>query len=111
VAFDGVGGEIGRAAFGLVRAGGRFVVMGMAGREMAVPDPAEAARRGVTVIGLWTVPLTPADQRALARDALAEAVAGRLRPTVGQAFPLARAADAHTAIEARATIGKTLLIP
>jgi NADPH:quinone reductase len=30
---------------------------------------------------------------------------------VGQTFPLERAADAHAAIEARATVGKTLLVP
>ncbi|MFB9838212.1 zinc-binding dehydrogenase, partial [Actinoallomurus acaciae] len=35
--------------------------------------------------------------------------AGRLRPVIGQRFPLERAADAHAAIEARATVGKTLL--
>ena len=40
----------------------------------------------------------------------AEAAAGRLRPLVGQRFPLAEAAAAHTAIEARATVGKTLLL-
>jgi NADPH:quinone reductase len=28
---------------------------------------------------------------------------------IGQRFPLERAADAHAAIEARATVGKTLL--
>ena len=28
---------------------------------------------------------------------------------IGQRFPLERAADAHTAIESRATVGKTLL--
>ena len=111
MAFDGVGGTIGRAAFDLVRDGGRFIVMGMASGAMAVPDQAEAERRKVTVIGLWTVPLTPEDLRGLTREALAEAAAGRLRPTVGQTFPLERAAEAHAAIEARAAIGKTLLIP
>ena len=40
---------------------------------------------------------------------VAEAAAGRLRPLIGQRFPLERAADAHAAIEARATVGKTLL--
>jgi NADPH:quinone reductase len=30
---------------------------------------------------------------------------------IGQTFPLERAADAHAAIAARTTIGKTLLIP
>ncbi|HYZ01355.1 MAG TPA: zinc-binding dehydrogenase, partial [Candidatus Binatia bacterium] len=46
-----------------------------------------------------------------AATALTEAAAGRLRPTIGQTFPLERAAEAHAAIEARATVGKTLLLP
>ena len=29
---------------------------------------------------------------------------------IGQRFPLERAADAHAAIESRATVGKTLLV-
>jgi NADPH2:quinone reductase len=33
-----------------------------------------------------------------------------LRPVIGQRFPLDRAADAHAAIESRATVGKTLLV-
>lgn len=37
------------------------------------------------------------------------AAAGTLRPTIGQTFPLERASDAHAAIEARTTLGKTLL--
>jgi NADPH:quinone reductase-like Zn-dependent oxidoreductase len=34
---------------------------------------------------------------------------GRLRPVIGQEFELAAAAGAHAAIEARTTVGKTLL--
>ena len=52
----------------------------------------------------------PATMRELTRAALETAAAGRLRPVIGQTFPLARAAAAHAAIEARETIGKTLLI-
>ena len=36
--------------------------------------------------------------------------AGRIRPVIGQRFPLEQAADAHLAIEARDVIGKTLLV-
>jgi NADPH2:quinone reductase len=108
LAFDGVGGTVGLAAFELVRDGGRFSAFGMAsGAFVRIPD-GEAERRGITV--LRGVPLTPEDSRALQREALAEAVSGRLRPVIGQRFPLERAADAHAAIEARTTIGKTLLV-
>jgi NADPH:quinone reductase len=108
LAFDGVGGAVGLAAFELVRDGGRFSVFGMAsGAFVRIPE-GEAERRGISVIR--GAPITPEDSRALQRQVLAEAVAGRLRPVIGQRFPLERAADAHAAIEARATIGKTLLV-
>lgn len=106
VVYDGVGGDIGRAALGLIRDGGRFVVHGMASGTMTVPAAEQAAR--LRVIGLGAVELPP---RELSRLAMAEAAAGRLRPAIGQTFPLEDAAAAHAAIERRATVGKTLLIP
>jgi NADPH:quinone reductase len=79
---------------------------GMAsGRWADVSDG--AAGRGVDLIGPSRP--TPEEARTFTEAALAEAAAGRLRPVIGQRFPLERAADAHTAIECRATIGKTLL--
>jgi NADPH:quinone reductase len=57
------------------------------------------------------VQLTDADVKRLTEQALAEAAAGRIKPVIGQTFPLARAADAHAAIERRAVFGKTLLLP
>lgn len=38
-------------------------------------------------------------------------LAGKLRPAINQRFPLERAADAHRALEARETMGTTLIIP
>lgn len=108
VVFDGVGGAVGRAAFELVRPGGRFCAFGLAsGAFTDIPD-ADAARRDMTVIR--GTRLGPEELGELSRAALAEAEAGRLRPVIGQTFPLERAADAHEAIEARATVGKTLLL-
>ena len=108
VAFDGVGGAVGRAAFELLRPGGRLLVFGLASGAFTQVTDEEAAERRVTVTrGLR---LTPDDMTALAAAALAEAAAGRLRPIVGQTFPLERAADAHAAIESRATLGRTLLV-
>jgi NADPH:quinone reductase len=53
----------------------------------------------------------PASLRELETRALGEAAAGRLVPLIGQRFPLTQAAAAHAAIEARGTLGKTLLVP
>ncbi len=108
VVFDGVGGDIGESAFGLLDRGGRMVRFGMASGAWARISDEAAARRGVELIGLSR--LAPEETRALTEGALAEAAAGRLRPVIGQRYPLDRAADAHAAIESRATVGKTLLV-
>jgi NADPH2:quinone reductase len=105
VVFDGVGGGIGRDAFGLLVEGGRYAGFGMASGSFA--DVPATARPDVVRVGLGS--LTPARSIELTRRALDLAAEGRLRPVIGQRFPLERAADAHAAIEARTTIGKTLL--
>jgi NADPH2:quinone reductase len=107
VVFDGVGGDIGLAAFGLLGPGGRFCPFGMASGSFAPVTPELAASRQVSVQA--GAGASPEELAALARAALAEAAAGRLRPVVGQEFGLAEAAAAHAAIEARQTVGKTLL--
>ena len=45
------------------------------------------------------------------RELIELAEAGRLRPVVGGTYPLAEAARAHAAIEARRPIGKVVLVP
>ncbi|WP_234365555.1 zinc-binding dehydrogenase [Streptomyces sp. RTd22] len=108
VVFDGVGGEIGTATAALVEAGGRFVPTGAASGTYT--DVAALTARGVSVLGLQQVMERGLNLHELATTALEEAAAGRLRPVIGQTFPLERAADAHAAMEARTTIGKTLLL-
>jgi NADPH2:quinone reductase len=104
VVFDGVGGETGGTAAALVRRGGRFVAFGMASGAFAGAHE----RTGVTFVR--GVGLSAERSRELSARALTEAAAGRLVATIGQTFSLERAADAHAAIEARTTIGKTLLL-
>jgi NADPH2:quinone reductase len=108
VVFDGAGGRLGGAAFGVTAAGGRFSAHGVGDGGFAAFDLEEAARRGITVHGIPQH--EPADLRRLAARALAAAAAGRIGPIIGQTFPLERAADAHTALEARTAIAKTLLL-
>ncbi|MFI6686289.1 zinc-binding dehydrogenase [Streptomyces sp. NPDC050485] len=107
---DGVGGQIGLAAFPLTADGGRFSAHGApTGTGFAPVDPDEARRRGITLLGIGDVQLTPERRTALLDRVLAEAAAGRLRPVIGEAFPLERAAEAHAAIEGRGLVGKVLL--
>jgi len=109
VILDNVGGRVGQAAFGLVAPGGRFSAHGTPSGRFAAVDPAEAQRHGVTVHGIRDVQLTREHRKRLTEQALAEAAAGRLRPVVGQTFPLTLAAQAHAAIAGRAVFGKTVL--
>jgi NADPH2:quinone reductase len=106
VAFDGVGGAVGAAALHAVRPGGRFVQYGLASGAPTVID-----RDDVTVLGFAALGAIAPRAATLSAQALDLAAAGKLRPVVGQTFPLDQAAAAHRAIEARTTLGKTLLIP
>ena len=101
VVFDGVGGEVARSAFRLLSRG-RMLSYGLASGTWAGIDAEAAAARGVTLVQ------SNRDPAAL-RGYTERALAGGLTPLIGRRFPLERAADAHAAIEARATIGKTLL--
>ncbi|MDX5456890.1 zinc-binding dehydrogenase [Micromonospora tulbaghiae] len=106
VVFDGVGGPLAREAFDLLDPGGRMLSFGLAGGAWADIPAESAAARGVTLLSPRP---GPDELRALTEAALAEGAAGRLRPLIGQRFPLERAAAAHAAIGARETVGKTLL--
>jgi NADPH2:quinone reductase len=102
VVFDGVGGDVARSAFALVASGGRMLSYGLASGTWAGISAEQAAARGVTLV-------QPNRDPSALRGYTERALAAGLTPVIGQRFPLERAADAHAAIEARATTGKTLL--
>jgi NADPH2:quinone reductase len=102
VVFDGVGGEIARSAFAQLARGGRMLSYGLASGTWAGIEAEAAAARGVRLV-------QPNRDPAALRGYTERALAGGLAPVIGQRFALDRAAEAHAAIEARATTGKTLL--
>ncbi|NKQ58081.1 zinc-binding dehydrogenase [Amycolatopsis sp. K13G38] len=108
VVFDGVGGQTGATSFRLLERGGRFFSYGLASGAWAPVSEEDAADRGVR---LHRGPLgTPEELRECTESVLAEAAAGHVKPVIGQRFRLEQAAEAHRAIESRATLGKTLLV-
>ncbi|MEV7416067.1 zinc-binding dehydrogenase [Streptomyces sp. NPDC089919] len=109
VVLDGVGGEVGLAAFALVANGGRFSAHGAPTGGFAPVDRADAEARGVRLLGIGDVQLAAHEHAELAAQALHAAASGALRPVIGATFPLERAASAHEAIESRELLGKTVI--
>ncbi len=111
VILDGAGGPTGEQAFDAIASGGRFITYGSSSGGFAEIDHRQAANRRVRVTGLLDLPsLDSTARKSLVERALAEAVNGRLRPVIGQTFTLEQAAEAHAAIAARSTLGKSLLV-
>jgi NADPH:quinone reductase len=113
VALDGVGGELGRAAMELLGPGGRLILFGFASGAPTRLDAGDLYARGLTASAAIgpRILQRPGGMRDLEEQALAAAASGRLVPLVGQRFALAQAAAAHAAMESRATVGKTVLVP
>ncbi|MFF9853616.1 zinc-binding dehydrogenase [Streptomyces litmocidini] len=118
VVFDSVGGATGRAAVDLLGKGGQHLVFGWSGAGLHDGEPLafteeELTARGITsesVLGPVMIQKAGGDIRTLELAALDAAATGRLRPALHR-FPLARAAEAHRALENRGTTGKVVLIP
>jgi NADPH2:quinone reductase len=109
---DGVGGEVGRAAFELLGVGGRFVIFGYTSGGPTAIRSDELLTTGQTVTGALGPALLrrPGGIRELESIALARAADGIWKPLVTR-FPLAEAAAAHQALTDRETQGKVVLVP
>ncbi|MFJ4771366.1 alcohol dehydrogenase catalytic domain-containing protein [Streptomyces uncialis] len=122
IVFDGVGGGTARTAVDLLAPGGHHVVFGWfdegddvhGGEALTFPE-SYLTERGITsevVLGPGILSRVggPDPMRTLESRSLRLAAEGRLVPSV-QRFPLADAAGAHRAMEARTTVGKVVLEP
>ena len=104
VVFDGIGGATGSQAIALLGDGGRVIQYGMASGSFAEIPPGRPDVRAFRGIAL-----TRDEARDLSAAALSRAAAGELAATIGQQYTLDQVAEAHAGLEARATVGKTLL--
>ncbi|WUH98793.1 zinc-binding dehydrogenase [Spirillospora sp. NBC_00431] len=113
LALDGVGGELGRNALELLGVGGRLVMFGSSSGSLTELSSADLFGRGISAASAVGARILrrPGGTRTLERDALEALERKRLVPVIGQRFALADAADAHAALQSRATTGKTVLRP
>lgn len=110
VVLDGVGGPVGTAAFELIADGGRFSAHGSPSGSFASVGEAAARRRQVQLSTISDLQYGAGDRSRLTREIVSHLAGQRVAPLIGQTFPLAEAAKAHEAIEARRTVAKTLLL-
>jgi NADPH2:quinone reductase len=110
VVLDGVGGEIGRAAFAITAPRGEFSAHGAASGDFTALDENAARELAITIRGISDVQFSPQEGKRRLHDVLAHAAAGRVAPVIGATYPLQDAAEAHRRIEARDVIGKSLLL-
>jgi NADPH2:quinone reductase len=113
LALDGVGGQIGRSALELLGVAGRLVMFGSSSGSLTELSAGDLFSRGISAASAVGARILqrPGGTRALERSALEAVHSKRLIPVIGERFALADAADAHVALQSRATTGKTVLRP
>ncbi len=113
VVLDGVGAASWEASLGSVARRGLVVSYGNASGPVPPFTPLDLMRHGsifVTRPTLADYCATVPEMRASAARLFAMMLAGKVEVQIGSRFPLADAAEAHRALEARATTGSTVLL-
>ncbi|MEU4199015.1 zinc-binding dehydrogenase [Streptomyces sp. NPDC026294] len=111
IVLDGVGGELLPRAVAALAPGGRLVFFASGGGTVPAYDLLAGSK---TITGLTMARFAATRPELYARHGAElwdHFFAGRLRAAVHARVPLAEAARAHEIIEARANLGKVVLIP
>ena len=114
VVYDGVGKDTFLRSLDCLRPLGMAVSFGSASGPVESFNLGVLSAKGslfVTRPTLMTYTRTRERLLACANDLFEVVASGAVRIEIHQRFPLAQAADAHRALEGRATTGSTLLIP
>ena len=114
VVYDGVGQSVFTQSLGLIRRRGMMVTFGNASGPVDPVSPLQLSQHGslfLTRPTLFDYSVTAEEIQRRADDLFGWIADGRLDIRVGAQFSLAQAADAHAALESRATTGKVILLP
>ncbi len=114
IVYDGVGKDTFPGSLDCLSPRGLWVLFGASSGAPPALDMGMLAARGslyATRPTLFTYSAARADLLAMAREMFDLMKAGKLSAEINQTFPLAKAADAHRALQGRQTTGATLLLP
>ena len=112
VVYDPVGDGPGLAAFGALRPGGRFLVIGFAGGRPPALPLNHALVKNIAIHGFYwggTRETQPGAVEASLEALFAMRAEGRLSPHVGTVLPIERLAEAYDMLRERRAIGKVIL--
>lgn len=112
--FDAVGGASTEAAFRSIAWRGRHLIVGFASGPIPSVPMNLPLLKGAALIGvMWGGYLRreKEDWRAALAELLEWLAAGRLRPLISRAYPLAEVRTALADLAARRTSGKIVLVP
>jgi NADPH2:quinone reductase len=114
VVYDSVGKDTFEKSLSSLRPRGLLALFGFSSGAVPPFDPAVLGYKGslfLTRPGLNQYIATRDELVGRANDLFAWLAAGRLKVAIDRVWPLADAAQAHEALEARKTAGKLLLVP
>ena len=112
VVYDSVGRDTFLQSLDCLRPRGMMVSFGQSSGPIEPMSPTILAQKGslfLTRPTLFHYIANRAELEASAAELFAIVAAGKVRVEIRQSFPLEKAADAHRALEARATTGSTIL--
>ncbi|MBU4335969.1 MAG: quinone oxidoreductase [Actinobacteria bacterium] len=112
--YDSVGKDTFDASLASLRPRGVLVLFGASSGPVPPVDPQRLNTAGsvyLTRPSLGAYTATRAELLTRTDELLAAVAAGRLHVRIGARYPLDQAAEAHRALEGRATTGKVLLLP
>jgi len=112
--FEGLGGDIFHESLTILKPFGHLVSLGQVAEglpSVSLADLGPARSLSVSVPGVFAYIHTHPDLQGAADDVFRAIATGRLKVRIGGRYPLARAEDAHRALQSRGTTGSLILIP
>lgn len=114
VVFEGLGASVFHDSLSIIKPFGQIVNLGQVAEglpSVALADLGPARSLTVSVPGVFAYAKTNSDLQGAADELFGLIADGALKVSVGARFLLSQAADAHRALESRATTGSLVLLP